>query len=121
MTDAELDLAALDTVDLAALRLGAQVMGYKAGLAGRPRVEVFFGAIRVGVDTELARRGRSSDGLEILPLIVRMPSAVEGPAATSEDRAVAAEYLALLCANPRLSEGVRAACETLRVQLEPAG
>ena len=54
MTEAVLDLSALDVVDLEALRLGAQVMTYKAGLADQPRVEAFFASLRIGCTTWLA-------------------------------------------------------------------
>ncbi len=125
------DLSELDSVDLQALRLGAQVMSHKAELAERPRVEVFFTTLQVTVDDELARRKGEPDtkplvSVDTLPLL----AAVEGadpdqtgvgapPVATEADRQLAAEYLDLLQTNIRLSGPVRQAVRALRDQLGP--
>jgi len=119
-----LDLSSLDTVDLQALRLGAQVMKQKAEYAARPRVEVYFKGLQLTVDSELARRKSASDDKPLvaaaeLPPIGSSDTAAHARAASAEDRRLAAEYLDLLEANDRLSPSVREACRTLREQLEP--
>jgi hypothetical protein len=122
-----LDLSELDAVDLAALRLGAQVMTHKAQLAARPRVEVFFHTLEATVDEEVARRRREPDdtplvSLDALPLVGGTDAATSdapAPTATEEDRRLAADYLDLLQTNIRLSGPVRAAVRSLREQLAP--
>lgn len=121
-----LDLSELDQVDLAALRLGAQVMSHRAELAARPRVETFFKALQLTVDEELARRKQTPDGKPLVSVtelpLADLPIAGLAPAAapaTDEDRRLTAEYLDLLGANERLSEPVRHAVRTLRGQLGP--
>jgi hypothetical protein len=121
VAQSRLDLSELDSVDLQALRLGAQVMEHKAELAARPRVEIFFKGLQLTVDEEMARRKRTPDDKPLispsmLPLGVR-ESAATGP--TAEDRRLAAEYLDMLGANDRLSPTVRQACRTLREHLGP--
>jgi hypothetical protein len=118
---AKLDLSELDSVDLASLRLGAQVMSHKAELAARPRVETFFKALQLTVDEELARRKQTDDDKPLVS-VADLPLAGLAPGitpATDEDRTLAAEYLDLLHANVRLSEPVRHAVRTLRNQLGP--
>jgi hypothetical protein len=117
----KLDLSELDSVDLASLRLGAQVMSHKAELAARPCVETFFKALQLTVDEELARRKQTPDEK---PLVSAAELPLAGLASTTapptdEDRTLAAEYLDLLHANARLSEPVRHAVRTLRRQLGP--
>lgn len=119
-----LDLSGLDTVDLQALRLGAQVMKHKAEYAARPRVEVYFKGLQLTVDFELARRKHPSDdkplvSVDELPLADAGVRAGPAAAASLEDRQLAAEYLDILEANDRLSQPVREACRTLREQLGP--
>jgi hypothetical protein len=121
MATAHLDLSELDSVDLAALRLGAQVMSYKADLAARPRVDVFFKGLQRTVDEEVARRKHVPDdkpliGMSQLPLAELAPSPTP---VTDEDRRLAAELLDLMGANERLSPPVRHAVRTLREQLGP--
>jgi hypothetical protein len=118
---AALDLSALDGVDLQALRLGAQIMGHKAELAARPRVETFFKGLQMTVDEELARRKREPDDKPLvsvaeLPLAGLAETAVP---ATPEDRRLTAELLDLLGGNERLSPPVRHAVRTLREHLGP--
>jgi hypothetical protein len=118
---AHLDLSELDSVDLASLRLGAQVMGHKAELAARPRVEVFFKALQLTVDEELTRRKREVDDkplVSVAQLPLTGPAETEAPA-TPEDRQLTAELLDLLGGNERLSPPVRRAVRTLREQLGP--
>jgi hypothetical protein len=117
MSQPFVDLTALDPVDLQALRLGAQVMGYKAGLAERPRVVLFFTALRAGVDIELARRGRPVQTAPV-PLPPHVPAGVTVEAIPADDRRVVGEYLELLGANSRLSPAVREACIGLRNSLD---
>lgn len=126
---AHLDLSELNAVDLAALRLGAQVMGHKAQAAARPRVEVFFKGVALSVDEEVVRRRRhreGSDAPESRPFVAptQLPlaglsGAIAASPATSEDRRLTAEYLDLLGGNDRLSDPVRHAVRTLREQLGP--
>ncbi len=118
---ATLDLSELDSVDLAALRLGAQIMGHKAELAARPTVDRFFKALQLTLDEELARRKRSPDEE---PLVSLADLPFFGPrevpaAATDEDRRLTAEFLELLGANDRLSEPVRHAVRVLQGHLGP--
>ena len=113
-----LDLTGLDPVDLQALRLGAQVMGYRAGLAERPRVVLFFTALRVGVDVELARRGRPVGTMPPVALPPHVPAGVTSEAMPAGDRRLAEEYLGILAANDRLSPAVREACIDLRTSLD---
>ena len=127
MTLRQLDLSDLDSIDLQALRLGAQVMEHKAELAEHPRVEFFFKGLQLTVDEELARRKRVPDDKPLisaaaLPLagIGADPGGVAPtPNPTEDDRRLAAEYLDLLGANERLSPSVREACRTLRQHLGP--
>ena len=118
MTEAVLDLSALDGVDLEALRLGAQVMTYKAGLADQPRVEAFFASLRIGVDGELASRDRSGRRGALVAVALADPEPL--PGATREDALLVQEYLDLLSGNPRLSPAVRDACDAIRAQLSGA-
>lgn len=111
------DLTALDAVDLQALRLGAQVMGYKAGVAERPWVVLFFTALRSGVDVELARRGRAVEPAPV-PLPAHVPGGVAVDTIPADDRRLVGEYLDVLGANPRLSPAVREACIGLRNDLD---
>jgi hypothetical protein len=121
MPEARLDLSDLDSVDLSALRLGAQVMSHKAELAARPRVETFFKGLQLTIDEEIARRKQQPDekpliSLSMLPLA---QADVAARAPTDDDRRLAAEYLDLLGRNDRLSPPVRLAVRTLREQLGP--
>jgi hypothetical protein len=118
---AGVDLSELDSVDLASLRLGAQVMSHKAELAVRPRVESFFKALLLTVDEELARRNQAPDDI---PLVspADLPLAGVAPGlqpATDEDRRLTVEYLDLLHGNERLSDPVRHAVRTLRDRVRP--
>ena len=115
------DLSDLDGVDLSALRLGAQVMGHKAELAARPRVETFFKTLQWKVDEEIARRRREPDGKPLVSLGVLPVGAVEAATVppSEEDRRLTAEYLDLLGSNDRLSPPVREAVRSLREQLGP--
>ena len=122
MANSSLDLSALDGVDLQSLRLGAQIMGHKAELAERPRVETFFKGLQLTVDAELARRKREPDdkplvSVSALPLLQQ--DAAGRAAATDEDRRLTAELLDLLGGNERLSPPVRHAVRTLREHLGP--
>ena len=121
MVQQRLDLSDLDSIDLQALRLGAQVMSHKAELAARPRGETFFKGLQLRVDEELARRKQAPDHKPLISLSV-LPLAIDDAAITpptEEDRRLAAEYLELLGANDRLSATVRDACRTLRQHLGP--
>ena len=115
MTEAVLDLSELDGVDLEALRLGAQVMTYKAGLADKPRVEAFFAALRIGVDGELTRRDRS--GRRGASVAVDFADRGPLPDARVDDAVLVREYLDLLSSNPRLSPAVRDVFDAIRLQL----
>ena len=87
-------------------------MGYKADLAERPGVVTFFTALRVGVELELARRGRSA---EPIPAAMRLRERgrVQATDLPPDDRVLVREYLELLGANARLSPAVREACMSL--------
>lgn len=105
---ADVDLSELDPVDLAALRLAAQVMGHKAELAARPHVETFFRGLQGTVDGEISRRRQVPGG--------RTPTWV-GELPSTEDLRLTAEYLDLLRANTLLPAPVRDAVRQLREQL----
>ena len=121
MAKPDLDLTELDSVDLASLRLGAQVMSHKAELASRPRVEVFFKSLQGTVDEELVRRRATPDDKPLVSVVdlAAIGAAQSDVAATGEDRRLAAELLDLLGANERLSEPVRHAVRSLRERLGP--
>lgn len=130
------DLSGLGVPDLQALRLGAQVMGHRAMLAQRPRVESYFARLQFNLETEMSQRNGAPDVSPIVSPIVS-PSTLalgardagteagdpEGFAlanrlALVEDRCLAAEYLDLLGANDGLSDGVRQAVRALRERLD---
>ena len=132
VSGARLDLSGLATLDLEALRLGAQVMRHKAELAARPTVESYFLRLQFTLDAELSRRRREPDhrplvSLAALPLAAHDGSGASEPggdhaaagAALLEDRRLATEYLDLLGANDRLSPAVRQAVRTLQDHLAP--
>jgi hypothetical protein len=102
----DLDLSVLDTDDLRALRLGAQVLGHRAALEARPRVATFFAALTSGADTALARRGRL-DGAWSERITLTLDESGDRPDENVEDRRLLVEYVNLLGGNPRLTAGVR--------------
>lgn len=127
-----LDLSGLGVPDLQALRLGAQVMGYRAMLAQRPRVESYFARLQFNLETEMSQRNGAPDGSPIVsPSTLALGArdagteagdpegfALANRLALVEDRCLAAEYLDLLGANDGLSDGVRQAVRALRERLD---
>lgn len=108
-------LAELSAEDLAALRLGAQVMAHRAALAGLPRVAYYFERIEAETIAEQAATGQrghvSADGstanVWVIPIVGDTPMVSEG------DRSEISEYLELLAANEALPPSVRAWCRGL--------
>ena len=99
--DVALGLDALSVEDLAALRLSAQVMAHRVGLAGLPRVELFFERLEAEADAEAAARGqrgtRSAGGSN--------PWHAAG--LTDGDRSAIREHIGLLAGNAGLPPQVR--------------
>jgi hypothetical protein len=114
-------LADLSPGDLAALRLGAQVMAHRAALAGLPRVAHFFEGIEAETIAEQAATGQRghvsaadrlpANGLPanvwVIPIVGDTPMVSEG------DRREIGAYLELLAANEALPQPVRAWCRGL--------
>lgn len=98
---------ALSDGDLFGLRLAGQVLGHKAGLAGRPHVARWFADFEAAIATELARRG-------VGVVLADPPELALHADADADDRRLLAEYLALLVANDGLSDAQRAVCRRLR-------
>jgi len=94
-------LANLETADVHALRLAAQVMRHKAELDARPLVADYFDLLGNVCTAELARRG---EALRVIPAVLPLGLDIN---ADAEDRRVLAEYLGLLIGNDRLSAGLR--------------
>ena len=132
MAGTRLDLSGLGLLDLQALRLGAQVMGHKAMLAERPRVEGYFSRLLFTLEAEVSQRRGVPDGWPLVsPSTLALGAPDAGPQAGGteaelpakrlalvEDRRVAAEYLDLLGANDSLSDAVREAVRALRESLD---
>ena len=118
MTVVIVDLAGLEAADLAGVRLGAQIMGHKAAVIARLRVEGFFGALAVAAAAERSRlgEGRARTAAVALPFEER-----DSPADARADRRLLIEYLDLLSANGRLSPGVRGVYESIRHQVAEPG
>ena len=115
MSDVILDLSAFEPEDLRGLRLGAQVMRHRAGLAVRPWVVAFFVALDLEVDQELARRERAC--VPCGSITLTFDELVDRSGEGREDRRLLAEYLDVLGGNPRLSMAVRQACASMGDQL----
>jgi hypothetical protein len=100
----------LETADLHALRLAAQVMRHKAELDSRPMVADYFARLGTLATSELARRG---EALRVIPTPTPLGLA---PDADAEDRRVLGEYLTLLVANERLPQALRDVSRRLRTR-----
>jgi hypothetical protein len=108
-------LADLSAEDLAALRLGAQVMAHRAALAGLPRVAHYFERIEAETIAEQAATGQRGHGsaegsmadVWVVPIVGDSAMVSEG------DRREIGEYLQLLAANEALPPSVRAWCRGL--------
>ncbi len=118
MTVVIVDLAGLESADLAGVRLGAQIMGHKAAVIARTPVERFFATLAVAAGTErsLPGAGQMRTAPVVLPFEER-----ERPSDAREDRRLLIEYLDLLSANIRLSPGVRGVYDSIRHQLVGPG
>ena len=103
-------LGDLETADLHALRLAAQVMRHKAELDSRPMVADYFARLGYVATGELARRG---EALSVIPSSTPLGLA---PGADAEDRRVLGEYLTLLVANERLPQALRDVSRQLRTR-----
>jgi hypothetical protein len=103
-------LSDLETADLHALRLAAQVMRHKAELDSRPLVADYFARLGNIATGELATRG---EALRVIPAPTELDLA---PAADAEDRRVLGEYLTLLVANERLPQALRDVSRHLRAR-----
>ena len=103
MAGRRLDLSHLDTVDLQALRLGAQVMVHKAELAARPRVELFFRGLQLTVDEEIGRRRRAAE--EALAPMRGSPHAQPPLAEPEEIAGAASAAAAVATAEPSAGAG----------------
>lgn len=103
-------LGDLETADLHALRLAAQVMQHKAELDNRPQVADYFGRLGNVATSVLAGRG---EALRVIPTPTTLGLA---PAADAEDRRVLGEYLTLLVANERLPQALRDVSRQLRAR-----
>jgi hypothetical protein len=101
-----LDVAELNDADLFGLRLAGQVLGHKAALAGRPHVARWFSDLEAVMGAELARRG-------VGVVLVTEPGLALAPDADASDYALLSEYLAMLAANPGLSDAQRLLCRRL--------
>jgi hypothetical protein len=103
-------LGDLETADLHALRLAAQVMRHRAELDGRPLVADYFARLGLVATSELATRG------EALRVIATPTPLGLAPDADAEDRRVLGEYLTLLVANERLPQSLREVSRQLRAR-----
>jgi len=103
-------LDGLETADLHALRLAAQVMRHKAEVDDRPLVADYFASLDSIATSELALHG---EALRVLPAPTVLGLA---PSADAEDRRVLGEYLTLLVANERLPQAVRDLSRRLRAR-----
>jgi hypothetical protein len=102
-------LETLTDADLGALRLGAQVLGHRAGPERRPAVARYFTALEDALKLEIGRRNAGARSAETAEQGTALPRPAD-----AEDRRLVAEYFGLLIANERLSPSVRAVCRELR-------